>query len=80
VIVVGTILCTLGMLICLAGQVRFLAIAYRHGMAWLLGCLFVPLVSVAFLSLHCKETFRPFILSLIGLAVAGLGGRMAGIF
>ena len=76
----GATILTLGALICLAGEVRFLAIAYRYGTAWLLGCLFVPLVAIAFLCLHFKESFRPFTLSAIGLVVAGVGGSMAGTF
>lgn len=76
--VIGYIFFILGTLACLAGEWRFLVITYRHGMAWFFGSLFVPIVSVAFLCLHFKESWRPFTLSLVGLVVAGVGGGMAG--
>ena len=77
--VIGSILVVAGSLACLAGEWRFLVITYRHGLAWFLGCLLIPLVSVAFVGLHFRESWRAFGLTLAGLNIAGVGAGMAGL-
>ena len=72
-IILGYILFFLGCLAWLAGDLRFLVVAYRQGAAWFLGCLFLPFVPLAFLCLNLKQTWRPVTLSTAGYLVAGLG-------
>ena len=76
---VGYVLLVLGFVVGLYWQIRFLVVAYRQSVWWLLGCLFVPFADWVFLALNFKATRKPFGLSLLALMVAGLGGRMAGI-
>ena len=79
-IIGGHILFALGFLLALVGDIMFLAVAYRHGLWWFLGCLFIPIVWILFSFLNVKETLKPFAISFSGLALAGTGGLMAGIF
>jgi hypothetical protein len=79
-IVGGHILFALGLIVGLIGDVIFLAAAYRHGLWWFLGCLFIPIVWVLFFFLNVKETLKPFVISFAGFLLAGTGGLMAGIF
>ncbi len=76
---IGCIILGVGLLICLYWQIRFLVVAYNRSVWWLLACLFVPFADFVFLCLNFKATRKPFGLSLLGLAVAGLGGWMAGV-
>ncbi len=78
-LVIGYILLGLGFLIGLYWQLRFLAVAYDRSVWWLLGCLLVPFVDFVFLCLNFRAIRKPFGLSLLGFAVAGLGGWMVGV-
>ena len=78
-IIVGHILLALGLAVVLAGEVMFLAVAFRRSLWWFLGCLFVPLVDIAFLLFNFKATARPFGIAVLGLLVAGFGAWMAGV-
>jgi len=74
----GYILLTVGLLVGIYGEVRFLVVAYKRNLWWFFGCLFVPFVSWVFLFLNLKSTIRPFALSLLGVLVAGAGCWMSG--
>jgi len=76
--VLGYILFGLGFLAGLVGDVRFLVIIYRHGLVWFFACLFIPFVGLVFFLLHVKETWRPVLLSTIGLIVASIGYIVGG--
>ena len=79
-VVAGYILALTGCIACLVGEIRLLALAYRRGFGWLLGCLvFAPLCWLMLLALDFESTSRPFALAVIGLIVALGGGIMAGI-
>lgn len=79
-VVAGYILAVIGVIACLLGEIRMLAIAYRRGFGWLLICLLLaPLCWLVLLAVDFKTTARPFALAVLGLLVAGVGGRMAGI-
>jgi hypothetical protein len=71
--ILGYILLAVGCIVGLIGDVRFLVIAYRHSATWFILCLFIPLVGLLFFLLHVKETWRPVVLSTIGLTVAIAG-------
>jgi hypothetical protein len=75
----GYALMFLGCSVCLYGQARILVVAYKRNLWWFFGCLFVPLVDWIFFFLNLKATLKPFILSLVGLILAGLGASIAGI-
>jgi hypothetical protein len=72
-IILGHILFALGCLVGLAGDIRFMAITYRHGSGWFFGSLFLPLVGWLFFLMFTKETWKPVALSLAGFVIAGLG-------
>lgn len=76
--VIGHILVVLGLTAALAGEVMFLAVAFKRSLWWFFGCLFVPLVDIVFLALNSKLTARPFGIALLGLVVAGLGDFLTG--
>jgi hypothetical protein len=78
-IIVGHILLVLGLVFALAGNVMFLAVAFRRSLWWFFGCLFIPLVDIVFLLLNWKATARPFGIAALGLLIAGLGAWMAGV-
>jgi hypothetical protein len=79
-IVAGYILAVLGFIACFIGELRMLAIAYRRGFGWLLGCLLLaPLCWLLLLLVDFKSSARPFALAFFGLIAAGIGGIMAGI-
>jgi hypothetical protein len=77
-ILLGYILFALGCLAGLVGDVRFLAIAYRHGFGWFFTCLFIPLVGWVFFVFYARETWRPAALSVAGFLVAGIGYWLGG--
>ena len=78
--VAGYILVIIGIIACLLGEIRMLALAYRRGFIWLLACLlFAPLCWFGLLSVDFKSTLRPFAVAVLGLIVAWVGGLMAGI-
>lgn len=72
------ILFGLGCLAGLAGDLRILVVAYRHGFGWLFACLFLPFAAWVFFVFHVKEAWRPAALSLGGFIVAGLGYWIGG--
>jgi hypothetical protein len=77
-VVLGYILLFSGVIIGLVGEVMFLAVAYKRSLWWFFGCLFIPIVAWIFLFLNFKVVAKPFGLQILGLALAGLGGWMAG--
>jgi hypothetical protein len=78
-IAVGYIVFALGCLICLVGELMFLAVVYKRSAVWFVGCLMLPIFSWMFFLLNLKATAWPFAIAIGGLVVAGLGGWMAGI-
>jgi hypothetical protein len=74
----GFILFLLGCIVGLVGDVRFLAITYRHGFGWFFTCLFLPVVGWIFFLFYTKETWRPVALSWSGFIIAGIGYMMGG--
>jgi len=79
-VVAGYILAVSGIIACLFGESRMLALAYRRGFGWLLSCLLLaPLCWLALLAVDFKTTARPFALAVLGVIGALVGGVMAGI-
>jgi len=77
--VLGYILFGLGCVAVLVGELRFLVITYRHGLAWFFTCLFIPFVGLVFFLTHLRETWRPVLLSTAGLIAAGVGYWAGGL-
>jgi hypothetical protein len=78
-VTLGYVLMTLGCVAALVGEVLFLTLAFRRSLWWLLGCLFIPIVSLVFFCLNVRATIRPVALSLVGTLIACLGARLAGM-
>jgi len=76
--ILGGILFAIGLVIGLAGDVRFMVLTYRHGLGWFFTCLFLPLVSWIFFAFHFKEAWRPCIASIGGFLLAGIGYALGG--
>jgi hypothetical protein len=69
----GALVMWLGFGLMLLGGVLFLVAAFREGMLWGLGVLFLPLVSLIFLILAWPRAKGPFFLQLYGLVFILLG-------
>ena len=79
-IVAGYILAVIGCIAALVGELLMLTVAYKRGLGWFLGCLFLaPLFWVPLLAVQFKATAKPFAIALIGLIFVAVGGSMAGI-
>lgn len=78
--ILGLVLMGVGGLIAIVGSIWFLIEAFKSGILWGLGCLFVPFVSLIWLVTHWEDGAKPFGLSLLGsvIMVGGmfLGGNM----
>ena len=68
-----------GMLVALVSSISFLVGAFRVGLWWGLGCLFLAPVSLIFLVMHWQVAKRPFLVNLAGLAAALVGCYVLGI-
>ena len=77
-VTLGYVLLTIGVIVAIYGEVRFLVVAYNRSLWWFFGCLFVPFAAWVFLFLNFKATIKPFCLALLGLLLAGLGCWMSG--
>jgi len=79
VVSLGYMLLAIGLIAGLYGELRVLVVAYNRSAWWFFGCVFVPFVECFFLLLNLKATIKPFGLALLGYALAGLGGWLAGV-
>ncbi len=74
--VIGTALAVIGGLVILYGGITFLLAAFQEGFLWGLGCIFIPLVPLAFLLMHWDRAGKPFLIQLAGAVPLLLGGSM----
>ena len=65
----NTILLISGLIVFLIGSVGFLIATFRAGILWGLSCMFLPLISFIFLFVHWKTAAKPFLVSLLGIAI-----------
>jgi len=63
---VSNIAILLGLIILLIGSISYLVAAFRAGILWGLGCLFLPPVSLIFLFVHWQDAKKPFLTQLLG--------------
>ena len=59
----------LGLVLLVIGGIWFIIAAFKEGLLWGLGVLFVPFVSLGFLILGWPEAKRPFFLQLAGFGL-----------
>ena len=78
-VVAGYILFAVGFIACLVGEVMVLTVAFKRGLGWFLGCLFLPPLWLVLLAFHFGATIRPVTLAITGIALCCLGGHWAGI-
>ena len=71
--IIGSIAFGLGLTTWIAGEIRLLALAYRQGALWFLGCFFIPFVSWAFFMFNVKQAWKPVLFATIGFIVTGFG-------
>jgi len=65
----NTILVISGLIVFLIGSLGFLIATFRAGILWGLSCMFLPFVSFIFLFVHWKTAAKPFLLSMLGIAI-----------
>lgn len=65
----STILAISGLIAFLIGSVGFLIATFRAGILWGLSCMFLPFVSIVFLFVHWKTAAKPFLISMLGIAI-----------
>ena len=62
-------LALIGVLLAVIGNLWIVVLAFRTGLLWGLGCLFVPLVGLVYCALNFRETWKPLVVAMIGLAL-----------
>lgn len=62
-----------GMLVSVVSGIWFLIIAFSESILWGLGCMFIPFVGLIFLCLNFSDTWKPFVVNLVGVAMAFAG-------
>ena len=77
VVVLISSLFPLGWLIAFAGGIWFLVVAFQDDAIQGILCLFVPFYSLIYLITHFEEVKKPFLVQVVGTALA-LGGLCAG--
>lgn len=71
---IARILLVIGGLVGLYGFARYVMVIYGHGYLWLLFCLVVlPVGYVAFLLLHPRESLKPLLILVAGIALQFIG-------
>ncbi len=59
----------LGVILLLIGNIWILVLAFKTGIWWGLGSLFIPLVSLFFVLLHLRDTWKPLLIEIVGAIV-----------
>jgi len=72
-VVLGYFVMLIGVVLAVAGELRLLALAYRTGTGWFVGCLLLPFCDLAFTIAHSKIALRPFATAIGGWLLLGLG-------
>jgi hypothetical protein len=67
--VLATLLLFAGVLLVLLGVLWFLAVAFEEGFWWGVGCLFIPVIAVAYLIINWPRQRRPLLVALAGKLV-----------
>jgi hypothetical protein len=73
------VLVGIGGFLSLIGGIWFLAKAFGTSVLWGLGCMFVPFVGLIFLIMYFKDSYKPFLVAILGTVIAGGGMGYAGM-
>jgi hypothetical protein len=73
------LLCLLGMVAWLGGNLMFLSVVFRHSAGWFLGCLFVPFVDWIYFLFYANRTWKPVLIATAGCLLVGVGCWLAGL-
>ena len=76
--ILGAILMGIGWLAAAIGGIWIVVIAFQESVLWGLGSLFIPLVALIYVVMHWENTKKPFLIELGGVALAVVGGVLAG--
>jgi hypothetical protein len=66
-----------GAILALVGGIWFLVLAFQESALWGIGCLLCGIVQIIFLIRNIHETWKPFLIQIIGAILLGIGGAMA---
>ena len=78
-VILGGILWGIGLVAWFAGELRLLVLAYRQGLVWFFGCLFIPLVSWVFFLVNFKQAWKPVVIATVGVVFTALGYWAGGV-
>ena len=59
----------LGVILLLIGNIWILVLAFKTGIWWGLGSLFIPLVGLLFTLLNLRDTWKPLLIEIVGAIV-----------
>jgi hypothetical protein len=71
--IIGMGLMGIGGLVAFAASIMILIQAFKESVLWGLGYIFIPFVSLIFVVMHWDQTMKPFLVSLAGGALLGVG-------
>jgi hypothetical protein len=75
-----TALYYLGAILSIVGWIWLVVVAFKTGVWWGLGTLFIPLVGLIFAIMHWSEAKVPFLVSIVGSVLLYFGAsHMAGL-
>jgi len=58
----------IGIALAVVGNLWIIVLAFRTGLLWGLGCLFLPPVGLIYCILNFRETWKPLVVSVVGWA------------
>lgn len=73
-------LSVIGYIVMLVGWIWILVKAFKTSLGWGLASLLIPLVGLIFVALNFALCKKPFLIWLLGLALAIIGGVLAVMF
>ena len=72
------VLLLVGLAVAVVGSLWLIVVAFQESALWGIGVLVVPFVSLVFTVMHWKVAKRPFLVSLVGGVLCGIGAALAG--
>jgi hypothetical protein len=72
------LLCLLGAVAWVGGNLMFLVVVFRHSRGWFLSCLFVPFVDWLYFLFYVKQTWKPMVITTVGCLLCGVGFWLGG--
>lgn len=72
----GTILMIVGYILAGICGIWLLVVAFKESIGWGICCLLIPFASLVFVITHWPIAKKPFLYSLVGAVVAGIGAAL----